>query len=249
MKARELVYGWHAVEALCERDPAGVTEIWVQQDRRDPRIERVVERAVHQGIALHRASRKALDRMTAHAPHQGVVVAYREVSSRGGAEDLERLVAQAPAPVLLLVLDGVQDPHNLGACLRTADAAGARAVVIPRHRAAGLTAAARKAASGAAEAISLVRVTNLARSLSELRGAGVRVVGAAGEAAGSLYDADLTGPLAIVIGGEGRGLRRLTREHCDALVRIPTAGHTGTLNVSVAAGVCLFEALRQRTRR
>ncbi|NIR31174.1 MAG: 23S rRNA (guanosine(2251)-2'-O)-methyltransferase RlmB [Gammaproteobacteria bacterium] len=246
--AKELVYGWHTVGALCERDPAGVTEIWVQQGRHDPRSERVLALATRYGIAVHRASTRTLDRMAGGAHHQGVVAAYRAVSSGAPAPDLQEVLAKAPGPVLLLVLDGVQDPHNLGACLRTADAAGVNAVVIPRHRAANLTPGARKVAAGAAGSVPLHRVTNLARTLGELRAAGVRVVGAADDAADSLYEADLSGPIALVLGGEERGLRRLTREQCGALVRIPTAARTPTLNVSVAAGVCLFEALRQRRR-
>lgn len=247
--ARELVYGWHAVKALCERDPAGVTEIWIRRGRHDPRIEYIVTLAGEHGIAVHRSSPRALDRLSGQGRHQGVVAGYRAAAPPAPALDLARLLASAPGPVLLLVLDGVQDPHNLGACLRTADAAGADAVVVPRQRAVGLTPGVRKAAAGAAESVPLVQVTNLARSLGEMREAGVRVVGASGEAPRSLFEADLRGSLALVLGGEERGLRRLTREQCEALVRIPTAGHTHTLNVSVVAGVCLFEALRQRTRR
>jgi 23S rRNA (guanosine2251-2'-O)-methyltransferase len=176
-----------------------------------------------------------------------VVAACRQAATLGEA-DLEPLLARVPGPPLLLVLDGVQDPHNLGACLRTADAAGAHAVLAPRDRAVGLTPVARKVASGAAEALPFVQVTNLARVLGRLRDLGLWVVGADAEAPGTLYQARLDGSLALVLGAEGSGLRRLTREGCDELVRIPMAGAVQSLNVSVAAAVCLYEAVRQRAR-
>jgi len=177
--------------------------------------------------------------------HQGVIGRLQPSRERN-ERDLELLLDGLEHPPFLLVLDGVQDPHNLGACLRTADAAGVDAVIAPRDRAAGLTATACKVACGAAQTVPFIRVTNLARTLGRLQKAGIWLVGAAGEEDRELYQADLTGPLAIVVGGEGRGLRRLTRERCDLLVSIPMAGIVESLNVSVATGICLYEALRQR---
>jgi 23S rRNA (guanosine2251-2'-O)-methyltransferase len=181
--------------------------------------------------------------MAGDAPHQGVVAVASHVDQSLSLDDV---VAGVRPDTLLLLLDGVTDPRNLGACLRVADAAGVRAVIVPRDRSAGLTPAALKAAAGAAEAVPLIDVTNLARAMDALRDAGVRLVGAAGEAERSLFDVDLTGPVAWVLGAEGSGLRRLTRERCDALASIPIAGHVESLNVSVATGVCLYEAVRQR---
>ena len=193
---------------------------------------------------LHREELE-LDRMAAGGVHQGVVAEVAEAVAPGEG-DLEDIVRAAGPGVLLLVLDGVQDPHNLGACLRTADAAGVHAVIAPRDRAAGLTAVARKVAAGAAEAVPFIQVTNLARTLGRLKELGLWIVGAAGQAEMDLYQADLKGPLVIVMGSEGAGLRRLTREACDFTVRLPMQGVVESLNVSVATGIVLYEALRQR---
>jgi len=174
------------------------------------------------------------------------VVAEVSPSQVWGEPMLDELLDRSEAPPLLLVLDGVTDPHNLGACLRTADAAGALAVIVPKDKSATLNATVRKVACGAAEVVPLVAVTNLARTLEKLQKRGVWIVGTAGEASQELYSQDLSGPIALVMGAEGKGMRRLTREHCDYLVRLPMAGSVSSLNVSVATGVCLFEALRQR---
>jgi 23S rRNA (guanosine2251-2'-O)-methyltransferase len=181
--------------------------------------------------------------LAGEAPHQGVVALAAPLDQ---ALSLDDVVNDVRHDTLLLLLDGVTDPRNLGACLRVADAAGVQAVVVPRDRSAGLTPAALKAAAGAAESVPLIDVTNLARAMDDLREAGVRLIGAAGEAEQSLFDIDLTGPLAWVLGAEGSGLRRLTRERCDLVASIPLAGHVESLNVSVATGICLFEAVRQR---
>ena len=248
--ARELVYGRHAVAALLASDPAGVRELWLQENRHDALAERTRETARRHGIALSEVSRTTLDRLCAGAAHHGIAASYRatraRLAPRRAPADADALVEQLGEQALLLVLDGVQDPHNLGACLRTAEAAGADAVVVPRHRAVGLTAAARQAASGAAERVALVVVANLAEALARLARAGLLVVGASADAAHDYTGVDLGGRVAIVLGGEGKGLRRLTRERCDLLVRIPMAGAAQSLNVSVAAGVMLFEARRQR---
>lgn len=241
----QLVYGLHAVEALLARAPERVTALWALRGRHDARLEALLEIARAAGITIHSVERDKLDEMTGGGRHQGIALHSREIAplSETGLEDL---VTALTVPPLLLVLDGVQDPHNLGACLRSADAAGAHAVIAPRDRAASLTATVRKVASGAAENIPFAQVTNLARTLRWLQDAGIWIVGAAGEAEVSLYDLDLRGPLALVLGAEGKGMRRLTRECCDHLAHIPMAGSVASLNVSVAAGLFLFEAVRQR---
>ncbi|MBP7711114.1 MAG: 23S rRNA (guanosine(2251)-2'-O)-methyltransferase RlmB [Gammaproteobacteria bacterium] len=241
------VFGLHAVAALLEHEPGRVTRLWVLESRKDARLNRLVEVARKRGVPINESTRVELDSLAEGARHQGVVAAYAGESAPLGEADLERLLDAAQGPALVLVLDGVQDPHNLGACLRTADAAGVHAVVAPRDRAVGLTPAVLKVASGAAESVPFVQVTNLARTLRALKDRGLQVVGAAGGAEQPLFAADLSGPLALVMGGEGGGLRRLTREQCDALVRVPMAGTVESLNVSVAAGVCLYEAVRQRS--
>ena len=239
------VFGLHTVNALLQQDPEHVVALWVLAPRRDARLERLLAAARKAHIAVQPVERRTLDQMVPGARHQGVVAEYRGAPPRG-EPDLELLLQRLEGTPLLLVLDGVQDPHNLGACLRSADAAGAHAVVAPKDRAVGLTATVHKVASGASKTVPFIQVTNLARTLARLRAQGVWVVGATGEGQINLYEADLSVPLALVLGSEGRGLRRLTREQCDLLVRIPMKGIVESLNVSVAAGVCLFEAVRQR---
>jgi 23S rRNA (guanosine2251-2'-O)-methyltransferase len=240
------IFGRHAVAAFLARDPANVASFWIQENRRDPVTKGLLDQASAAGAVIHQVPRKVLDDLVDGARHQGVVLQCRARVREGFQGDLPNLLDNLGESALLLVLDGVQDPHNLGACLRSADAAGVQAVIAPRDRAVGLTPAVRKVACGAAESLPFVQVVNLARTLRTLRAAGIRLIGA--DAAGplSLYAADLTGPLALVLGGEEKGLRRLTREHCDLLVRIPMRGSVQSLNVSVAAGICLYEAYRQR---
>lgn len=240
----ELLYGARPVLAVLERDPAGVLEIWMLDSRSDALGRCIAARANAVGCALARVPRRTLERLVGEVAHQGVVARYRAVEKRG--LDLADLVGRVNERTLVLALDGVQDPHNLGACLRSADAAGAQALLVPRRRSAPLVAGARKAASGASETVPVVRVGNLANALAALARSGVRILGADAKAAVSLFDCDLHGALALVLGGEARGLRRLTAERCDVLVRIPMQGRVSSLNVSVAAGVCLFEILRQR---
>jgi 23S rRNA (guanosine2251-2'-O)-methyltransferase len=240
------VFGLHAVGALLASDPGDVTALWVLKSRKDSRLERLVAAARRAGVRVHEADRAVLDELARGGRHQGAVAEYAGEGRVLGEDDLEALLDRIAGPPLVLVLDRVQDPHNLGACLRTADAAGVHAVVVPRDRAVGLTPVVRKVASGAVESVAFVQVTNLARALGRLRDRGLRVVGMTDDAASSIFDTDLTGPLALVAGAEGAGLRRLTREACDALIRIPMAGAVESLNVSVAAAVCLFEAVRQR---
>ncbi len=239
------IFGLHTVSAVLEQDAAGIEGLWLQKSRKDARLERIARAARKAGVNIHTVERSVLDQMAAGVRHQGVVAAYQGTPPLGES-DLEPLLDAGKGTSLVLILDGVQDPHNLGACLRTADGAGVHAVIVPRDRAVGLTPAVRKVASGAAESVPFVQVPNLARVLRRLRDRGLWLVGLAGEADTSLYGADLTAPLALVLGGEASGLRRLTREHCDVLVSVPMAGKLESLNVSVTAGVCLYETVRQR---
>ncbi len=240
------ICGVHAVLAALKARPDHVEEIWISDTRGDKRIAAVLDAARAARVKVHKSPRVALDRLADGMKHQGVVARLRETPMQK-ERDLETFLAHLPPMPLLLVLDGVQDPHNLGACLRSADASGAHGVIVPREHSAPLSAVARRAASGAAETIPVFQVVNLARALRELKEAGVWLAGASQEADIDIFRADLRRPLAIVLGGEGKGLRRLTQGECDMLVRIPMAGTVESLNVSVAAGVCLFEAVRQRS--
>ncbi len=237
-------FGIHALSSLLQRQPSRVKTLLVQQGRQDARIEQLLDLARRQGVTLRQVERKALDRLV-EGSHQGVVAEVEALQARNETF-LEQLLAGLDEPPFLLVLDGVTDPHNLGACLRTADAAGVHAVIAPKDRSAPLNAVAIKVACGAADTVPYVVVTNLARTLKLLQQSGVWITGTAGEATQLLSEAALTGPMALVMGAEGAGMRRLTREHCDQLLKIPMAGSVSSLNVSVAAGVCLFEAVRQR---
>ena len=250
----QYIYGIHAVDSLLRQNPKTVQRLWVQQGRDDKRIAALLELAQNQGVPVAREPKKGLDDMV-NGRHQGVVAETLNDPVRGEVHqanllqesDLLRLVEEKQGPVLLLVLDGVTDPHNLGACLRSADAAGVDAVIVPKDKSADLNPTARKVACGAAEVVPFARVTNIARTLDALKERGVWIFGTAGEAEKSLYDNDLTGSMALVMGAEGAGLRRLTREHCDFLLKLPMAGSVSSVNVSVATGVCLFEAVRQRS--
>jgi 23S rRNA (guanosine2251-2'-O)-methyltransferase len=242
---RNFVYGLHAVNAVLERAPERLLELWVAQPRDDARTRVLRERAATAGVRVQAVGGEALAKLVGNVAHQGTVAAVRPL--RGwDDDDLIEALSQIAEDPLLLVLDGVTDPHNLGACLRTADAVGAHAVLIPKDRAASVDGVVRKVAAGAAEFVPVASVTNLARTLDRLKERGIWVVGTDGEAPQTLYAADLKRPLALVLGAEGDGMRRLTRERCDFLVRIPMAGQVESLNVSVAAGVALFEARRQR---
>lgn len=247
VNAANLVYGIHAVRAVLSKHPKRVTLVYLQSERGDARVEELLKLAQDRGIKVERRSVKDLDQRSGGERHQGAIAELSGGNALGeGALD-EVLDAAGPAP-LVLVLDGVQDPHNLGACLRTADAVGVAAVIVPRDRAAGLSATVRKVASGAAETVPLIQVVNLSRTLKWMKERGLWIVGTDDTAGESLHKANLTGPLVVVLGAEGAGMRRLTREHCDLLVSIPMTGVVESLNVSVAAGVVLYEALRQRTK-
>ncbi|MBC6943369.1 MAG: 23S rRNA (guanosine(2251)-2'-O)-methyltransferase RlmB [Xanthomonadales bacterium] len=243
--SHDLLIGIHAVEAALDHDVANLVELYLESGSHNARVKALGERARELGVKPHARDRAALDRMTGGARHQGVVARYNAPAPRAEA-DLPGLIAQAGQAALLLVLDGVTDPHNFGACLRSAEAAGVTAVIVPRDRAVGVTPTVRRASAGAADRVPLVFATNLARTLKLLKDAGVWLVGLAGDAGQSLYAVDLKGPLALVLGGEGEGMRRLTREACDFSARIPMRGDVESLNVSVSTGIVLFEALRQR---
>jgi 23S rRNA (guanosine2251-2'-O)-methyltransferase len=238
------LHGFHAVTARLRQRPESVRAIYLAAGRRDPRARDLVERAGLAGCTVHHVDEARLGQLGGDAPHQGVVAIVDATLSHTTLDDVLDALTE---PALLLVLDGVTDPHNLGACLRNADALGAQAVVIPKDRAVAVNATVAKAASGAADTVPVVTVTNLARALRELKERGVWIIGAdaGGEA---LFTADLTGPVAWVLGAEGSGLRRLTRESCDRIVGIPLFGTVESLNVSVAAGICLYATRQQRGR-
>ena len=247
--SEELIYGLHAVGAALRHEPQRLRGLWVDRRRRDARIKELLALAEAAGVRVYAEDAEALDRQCGGERHQGVFARMKVAERQWREDELDALLDAIEGPALLLVLDGVQDPHNLGACLRSADAAGVHAVLAPNDRSAGLTPTARKVACGAAEHVPFIPVTNLARTLRELKQRGIWLVGAAGEAEADLYAMDLAGPVALVLGAEEKGLRRLTREECDYLAHIPMTGTVESLNVSVATGVFLFEALRQRRAR
>jgi len=244
--SEQYVYGFHAVEAILQHEPERILDVWVLSGREDKRLDVIQSLLSRHGIHQQKAKREQLDKLVDSSRHQGIV-AYCRAASVRNENFLNQLLDTLDEPAFLLVLDGVQDPHNLGACLRTADAVGVHAVIAPKDNAATLNGTVRKVACGAAETTPFISVTNLARCLRNLKERGIWLIGAAGEVETGVYQQDLTGPLAMVMGAEGKGLRRLTRETCDNLVTIPMPGNVESLNVSVATGVCLYEALRQRT--
>ncbi len=245
MTDRQIIYGWHAVNAIMERNPAAVDHLLLSTGN-DRRIQQLLASAAASGIKTEARPRSEIDRLYPDATHQGVVATLKSSNRMLTGNQLPAFLDTLSAPALLLVLDGVQDPHNLGACLRTADAAGVQAVIVPRDRAAGLTPVVHKVACGATQSEPVFAVTNLARTLRLLKEAGIWLYGASDKAPQALYETDLSGPLALVLGSEGSGLRRLTAELCDFQVAIPMAGVVESLNVSVAAGVLLYEVRRQR---
>ena len=244
---RQVLAGFHVVAGRLASAPESISALYVDPLRHDQRMRRLCEQAEAAGVRVMHADARRLHGLAGEVPHQGVVALCEAPAALQRTFD-DVLGAIGPT-TLLLLLDGVTDPRNLGACLRTADAAGAAAVIVPRDRSASMTPVVAKAAAGAADSTPLVTVTNLARAMVELKQAGLWIAGAAGDAERSVYDLDLAGPIAWVLGAEGEGLRRLTRERCDWLAKIPLAGTVESLNVSVAAGVCLFETVRQRRVR
>ena len=238
------IYGLHAVHALLEKEPGRITHLHIQKGREDQKMTALISIANQCGIGIESVSRQTLDKLTHDANHQGVL-AYCKQASVYQESDLKDIITRASVSPFFLILDGVQDPHNLGACFRSADAAGVHAIIAPKDRAVGITPIVSKVASGAAEIVPFVQVTNLVRAMEILKEQGVWLYGASAQAQLSLYQANLTGPVGIVLGAEGVGLRRLTEAHCDFLINIPMLGSVSSLNVSVAAGVCLFERVRQ----
>ncbi len=244
MAQQEWLYGVHSITAVLNNEPERILDIMVAKGRDDARMNDLVKLARKQGIAVQFVQRKTLDDKTKGEQHQGILARAKpaRVLDEG---DLDVIIAKQNVP-FLLVLDGVTDPHNLGACLRNADAAGVHAIIVPKDNSASITPVVRKVAVGAAETVPLIQITNLARTLKHLQQAGIWVIGTAGEAEQLIYDTKLHGPIALVMGSEDKGMRRLTRETCDELVKLPMAGEVSSLNVSVASGICLFEIVRQR---
>ncbi|SEQ14443.1 23S rRNA (guanosine2251-2'-O)-methyltransferase [Rosenbergiella nectarea] len=240
----EKIFGIHAVQALLERQPQRFQQVFILKGRDDRRLQPLIQVLESQGITIQVATRQWLDEAAEGAVHQGILALVKP-GRQYQEGDLPDLLEKLEKP-LILILDGVTDPHNLGACLRSADAAGVAAVIVPKDRSAALNATAKKVACGAAETVPLIRVTNLARTMRLLQEYHIWIVGTAGEADHTLYQSKMTGGMALVMGAEGEGMRRLTREHCDELISIPMAGSVSSLNVSVATGICLFEAVRQR---
>lgn len=252
MAQQEFLYGLHSVAAVLENEPERILDLMIAKGRDDDRINKIVSLARKSGISVQFVHRKTLDEKSNGEQNQGLLARAKpaRVMNEGDLDSiLEGVQNTANAQAFFLVLDGVTDPHNLGACIRNADAAGVQAVIVPKDNAVGITPVVRKVAVGAAETVPLIQVTNLARTLKHLQQEGVWVVGTAGEADQLIYDCKMDGPIALVMGAEGKGMRRLTRETCDELVKLPMAGAVSSLNVSVATGICLFDIVRQRSNK
>ncbi len=244
--SKQVLFGFHAVTVRLKSAPKSVIEIHVDATRRDQRMRQFVDRARDAGAKVIDSDDDRLQKLSGSHRHQGVAARVETITVSSSLDDTLDAV---DGPPLILVLDGITDPHNLGACLRVADGAGAHAVIAPKDHAVGINATVAKVASGAADTVPYFMVTNLARTLNELKERDIRVIGTSDDAQQSLYDLDLCGPIALVLGAEGSGMRQLTSKTCDELVRLPMAGAVESLNVSVASGVCLYEAVRQRTKK
>ncbi|NQZ07692.1 MAG: 23S rRNA (guanosine(2251)-2'-O)-methyltransferase RlmB [Algicola sp.] len=241
----ELIFGLHAVEAVLQRQPERIIEIYALKGRQDDRLVNIINAGRQQGISVQFMARKVLDNKSDDERHQGVMARVKPAAQLNET-DLAELLEKSKVPPFLLILDGVTDPHNLGACMRSADAAGVTAIIVPKDNASKITPTVQKVACGAADTVPFIQVTNLARTMRFLQDEGIWIIGTAGETDKNLYQTEFKGPIALAMGAEGSGLRRLTREHCDELIKIPMAGSVSSLNVSVATGVCLFEVIRQR---
>lgn len=246
MTKNNIIFGLHTVEGVLRHHPERVLHLEILDGRQDERIKQLIKFAHKNKLSIQFVSRSRLDQLSDGGNHQGIL-AFCAKQHQYTEADLEALLEQSDKPAFLLILDEVQDPHNLGACMRSADAAGVQAIIAPKHHSVGITPVVHRVASGAADTLPFVQVTNLARTMEHLKTMGIWIYGAAAEAQQLIYDVNLTTPIALVLGAEGKGMRRLTREHCDALIKIPMQGTVSSLNVSVATGICLFEAVRQRT--
>lgn len=246
MSAPKVLFGFHAVGVRLKTAPASIIEVYFDASRRDQRMRQFLDRAREAGVRLIEADGLRIAKLAGSHGHQGVAARVQAVEQARSLDDLLDQLEASGEPALLLVLDGVTDPHNLGACLRVADGAGAHAVIAPKDHAVGINATVAKVASGAAETMPYFMVTNLARTLAELKERNIWVIGTSDDAPRTVYQVDLKGPVALVLGAEGPGMRQLTRKTCDELVSIPMKGAVESLNVSVASGICLYEALRQR---
>ncbi len=242
-KKEELIYGFHAVESALFNDAENVLVCWLEQSRQDKRLQKVIDLLEEHNVSCEMVDKKTLDKKTKSTRHQGVAIKYK-TTGLYTEKELDQFLNKDES--LILILDGITDPHNFGACLRTADAVGVDCVIIPKDNAVGITPVVRKVASGAVDTVPVVQVTNLVRSIKKCKDAGVWVYGAAGETDQTIYQTDLKGKVAIVMGAEEKGLRRLTRETCDALFKIPMQGKVESLNVSVATAVILYEVVRQK---
>lgn len=243
--SKTTIHGIHAVQTAIENDAGNIIHLFADMHKPSKRLALLLSNASKNGVKAEYIDSKQLDKIAKTNKHQNVVIEYK-VTTQYSESDLFELLTQLNETPLLLVLDGVTDPHNLGACLRTSEAAGVHAVIIPKDKSVGLTPTVRKVASGAAELVPLIQVTNLARTLQELKDAGVWIIGTSDKATHDVFNQDFTLPAALVMGAEGAGIRRLTEKHCDMLIRLPMAGKISSLNISVATGVCLYEAIRQR---
>ncbi|MBE0468780.1 MAG: 23S rRNA (guanosine(2251)-2'-O)-methyltransferase RlmB [Methyloprofundus sp.] len=239
------IFGLHAAQSALDYSPEKINQAWVDQKRQDERLQGLVKGLGQRGINLQKADRKQLDSLSKGANHQGIILEV-EMPAMRSENDLKSVVESAKQVPFWLILDHIQDPHNLGACLRTADAAGVQGVIVTKDQAVGITPTVCKVASGAAETVPVYQVTNMSRTIAWLKEQGIWVVGAAGEAEKTIYETDVNMPIALVMGAEEKGMRRLTREQCDFLVKIPMQGSVDSLNVSVAAGVLIYEVFRQR---
>lgn len=248
MSKTQVIFGFHAVEAVLSKSPERIIEVFVLKARSDERLNSVISSLRKEGVSVQFMNKKALDDKSRGEQHQGLIARVKPTPQLNES-DLDLIVESKGRDAFILVLDGVTDPHNLGACLRCADASGVDAVVVTKDKSAGMSPTTIKVACGAAETVPLIQVTNLARTLRQLQESGIWITGTAGETDKLLFDIDFTGPTAIVMGAEGVGMRRLTREHCDELVKIPMQGTVSSLNVSVATGITLFEVLRQRSQK
>ncbi|MBK7352795.1 MAG: 23S rRNA (guanosine(2251)-2'-O)-methyltransferase RlmB [Nitrosomonas sp.] len=246
MSTARTIFGFHAITSRIRQHPESIQEIFLDEHRKDQRVQNLIALAENQSIRISSCDDVKLNKMAGTTHHQGVVASILSIQNRA---TIEAILDNISDNTLLLLLDGVKDPYNLGACLRIADAFGAQAVVVPKDNAVGLTSTVYKVASGSAESIPLISVTNFARTIRLLKQQGIWVIGAAVEAVDTLDHIKLSGPTAWVLGSEGEGMRKLTQENCDQLIRIPMVGAVNSLNVSVAAGICLFETLRQRNQR